>query len=158
MAQVTYSYFEEGSPDKVVKHHPKKRKVDKSEGSGDEYNAPSRNPSEEPMSSSSIVEEDMDLQVPMVSNETLKISNLPVTPAVAPVVPDAKKKAVVGQAGMSYCGLCNKVHTTGNCPMTQEVGNLLEYRKMLVDNEDEPFDTRVRLCLFTPNNVLTALY
>jgi len=41
------------------------------------------------------------------------------------------------------CGLCGEVHGPGVCAMTDDVANLLEYRKILLCSDDEPVPTRV---------------
>lgn len=42
------------------------------------------------------------------------------------------------------CGLCGTNHPDGQCDMTRDSDNLSEYRKILMENKDEPWEIRVR--------------
>lgn len=120
-----------------------------SEGSGDEYQAPSRTPSEAPTTASSPANEDF--------NE-LQLAG----PADLHTEPKAKSSGHISMhypirdGGVEYCGLCDDYHKSGSCPMTQATKNLVEYRRMLIKNEDEPYDKRVRILLFSLKKLLTG--
>ena len=48
------------------------------------------------------------------------------------------------------CGLCAQVHGLGECFMTDKPEYLAEYREMLILHaNDEPWETRVRVCTTT---------
>lgn len=117
-----------------------------SDDSGDEYQdqVPSRSASEAASNISGLAVEDLDLIQPAMPDSLPKRG-----PKETP-----KQQGTAYNMGLpirdgraNYCGLCHDHHETASCPMTQKPENLVEYRRIIIEDEEEPYDERVRSLL-----------
>ena len=117
-----------------------------SNDSGDEYQdqAPSRSASEAPSNISGLAIEDLDLIQPAMP-DSLSKKGLKDTPKQQGMT--FKMSFPIRDGHVNYCGLCHDHHGTASCPMTQKPEHLVEYRRILIEDEEEPYDERVRLSL-----------
>ncbi|KAH7106747.1 SNF2 family N-terminal domain-containing protein [Auriculariales sp. MPI-PUGE-AT-0066] len=72
--------------------------------------------------------------------------SLPTVSAAEPSNAVKRRKTQAEPAtGQEYCGLCHSVHGEKSCYLTNNIANLLEYRKIIMDpTHDEPYEIRAR--------------